>query len=91
MFRIDAKADDVDFATSETGGDFDAGDQSGFIFERLPAEQRIMIRDGETVHLLAMHRRQQLTRRELAIAVMGMQMEVDAHGAGLCETRGHHQ
>ena len=72
MFRIDAEADDVDFATIETGSDFDAWDQTRFIFQRLPAEQRIMISDGEAIHLLAMYGRQQLTGRELAIAVVSM-------------------
>ena len=72
MFRIDAETDDVDFATIETGSDFDAWDQSGFIFQRLPAEQRIMISDGETLDLLTMHRRQQFAWGELAIAVVSM-------------------
>ena len=72
MLWIDAEADDVDFATIETGSDFDAWDQTRFIFQRLPAEQRIMISDGEAVDLLTMHGRQQLAWGELAIAVVSM-------------------
>jgi hypothetical protein len=83
MLWINAEANDVDLTTIVTGSDFDAWDQPGFVFERLPAEQRIMVGDGETLDLLTMHGGQQLTGCELAITVVSVEMKVDAHSVGL--------
>jgi hypothetical protein len=81
--RINAKADDVNFATGKTSGNFNAWDQSWLSGKRLPTLQTVVVGDGPMIDLLLAHGGQQLARGELAIAVVSMHVEIDAHGGGL--------
>ena len=83
MARINAKADDVNFAACKTSGNFNAWNQSWLSGKRLPTLQAVVVRHRPMIDLLLTHGGQQLARGQLAIAVVSMHMEVDAHGSGL--------
>jgi hypothetical protein len=53
--RINAKADDVNFAASKTSGNFNAWDQSWLSGKRLPTPHAVVIGHRPMIDLLLTH------------------------------------
>ena len=73
----------MDLSAIQAGGDLDSGDQPSLAAQAplRSAGQGVVVGDREAAHAGAPHRGEQIARREHAVAVVGMEVEVAAHGA----------